>query len=443
MTALFTTRLSGHTCMRRILNVRHRFYPSVKLFSNEETNEIESFLTDYTDLEFRPLHLKSCIFGESFTNARIDHDEFYFTDSSTGKEIVPTIELKTLFHHGVEKLETIVRGEFNICLKNKENQDFCSSVLALLSFIRNIRNHEMALKDKYEGSTVLDDKECSVAALLTNHLLSPLVPGPDYIIDNQYQDKPTYCPCWSRSCRRTINYGRTSLGNSKMWYGYPDVVVFPNTVMVEQDFEQEEEEKEDVYNLQNEKRAFERCELETNQNLNILRKKERIASEIISQTITASLYTSALRIRKPELGIPDISLIPSLLLTSSTYCIYMYDSKHDILLTSGPNPTYLWNNSGVGYRFNKSAIMHIWMALNHFQLLPSIDPAHIELIQQSSNFQKLCETNGFELAKIASQIQFQSKFVKPEKFGHKNSNTKQLESSRNKTQHTNSTNKWG
>ncbi|VDI07655.1 Hypothetical predicted protein [Mytilus galloprovincialis] len=306
-----------------------------------------------------------------------------------------------------------------------------------------MRNHEMALKDKYEGTTVLDDKQSYVAALLTNHLLSPLVHGPDYIIDKQYQDKVTYCPCWSRSCRKKINYGKTSIGNSKMWYGYPDVVLFPNTVMVEQDFEQEEEAKEEVYNLENEKRALEICELETNQNLNILLKKERIASEIISQTITASLYTSALRIRKPELEIPDISLIPSLLLTPSTYCIYMYDSKHDILLTSGPNPTYLWDNSGLGYHFNKSAIMHIWMALNHFQLLPSIDPAHIELIQQSSNFQKLCETNGLELAKIASQIQFQSKFVKPETFGHKNRNTKRLESSRNITPHKNSTNKYG
>ena len=73
-------------------------------------------------------------------------------------------------------------------------------------------NHEMALKDKYEGTTVLDDKESYVAALLTNHLLSPLVHGPDYIIDKQYQDKVTYCPCWSRSCRKKINYGKTSIG---------------------------------------------------------------------------------------------------------------------------------------------------------------------------------------------------------------------------------------
>lgn len=213
MAALFTTRLCGH--LRRILNVRRRIYPSVRLFSNGETDEIESFLNDYTDLEFRPLRMKTCIFGESFTNARIHYDEFYFTDPSTGEESVPTIELKTLFHHGMEKLETFVRGEFNISPQKKENQDCFSSVLALHSFVRNIRNHEMALKDKDEGRTVLDDKECYVAVLLTNHLLSPLIPaGHDYIIDNRYQDKPTYCPCWSRSCRKIMNYGRTSIGNS-------------------------------------------------------------------------------------------------------------------------------------------------------------------------------------------------------------------------------------
>ncbi|XP_076103126.1 uncharacterized protein LOC143072189 [Mytilus galloprovincialis] len=434
-----TTKLLGH--MRRILNVRRRVISSGKFFSSRDTDEgMESFLNDYTDLEFRPLRMNACIFGESFTNARIHYDEFYFTDPATGKESVPTIELKNLFHHGMEKLEKYVRGEFIIGPENKKDQDCLSSVLALHSFIRNIRNHEMALKDEDEGTTVLDDKECYVAVLLTNHLLSPLIPGHDYIIDNKYHDKPTYCPCWSRSCRKIVNYGRTSIGNSKMWYGYPDVVLLPNTVMVEQDFKQEAEDKEEVHDLKNEKRAAEICELKTNQNLN----NERIASQIISQTITVSLYTSALRIRKPELGIPDISLIPSLILTPSTYCIYMYDNKHDILLTSGPNPTYLWDDSGVGYRFNKSAIMHIWMAMNHFQLLPSLDPAHIEFIQQSSNFNKLCEMNGLELPKIAGHILFQSKFVRPEKFGFKNRNTKRLESSRYNTMntaHTNSTKK--
>ncbi|CAC5398837.1 unnamed protein product [Mytilus coruscus] len=328
-----------------------------------------------------------------------------------------------------DELVNVIQDEMNSKLDKRKV--YCAD---------GIRNHEMALKDKDEGRTVLDDKECYVAVLLTNHLLSPLIPaGHDYIIDNRYQDKPTYCPCWSRSCRKIINYGRTSIGNSRLWYGYPDVVLLPNTVMVEQDIKQEEEEKEEVYNSKNEKRESQICELEINQNLH----NERIASQIISQTITASLYTSALRIRKPELGIPDISLIPSLILTPSTYCIYMYDSKHDILLTSGPNPTYLWDDSGLGYQFNKSAIMHIWMALNHFQLLPSLDPAHIEFIQQSSNFQKLCEMNGLELPKIAGHILFQSKFVRPEKFGHKNQNTKRLESSRYNTAYINSTKKYG
>ena len=76
----------------------------------------------------------------------------------------------------------------------------------------------MALKDENDGTTVLDDNECVIAVLLTNHLLSPLIPGHQYVINDKYQDKPTYCPCYqSKSCRIKINYDRTSIGKINLY----------------------------------------------------------------------------------------------------------------------------------------------------------------------------------------------------------------------------------
>ena len=61
-------------------------------------------------------------------------------------------------------------------------------------------------------------KEGELAALLTNHLLSPLVYGNKYLISIDYQKQPSQCPCLNPNiCMENISYGQTGLG--KLYIG--------------------------------------------------------------------------------------------------------------------------------------------------------------------------------------------------------------------------------
>lgn len=54
--------------------------------------------------------------------------------------------------------------------------------------------------------------EIYVATLLTNHLLSCLVYGNQYLISNGYRKKPPLCPCSNNDCGKYITYGQTGVG---------------------------------------------------------------------------------------------------------------------------------------------------------------------------------------------------------------------------------------
>ena len=69
----------------------------------------------------------------------------------------------------------------------------------------------MKRKTEQPDVDILDNNEDVVAVLLTSHLLSPLVPDHEYVISNDYNYKPKYCPCLS-ACMKKINYGQTRIG---------------------------------------------------------------------------------------------------------------------------------------------------------------------------------------------------------------------------------------
>lgn len=87
----------------------------------------------------------------------------------------------------------------------------------LLRFFFFADNHEKALRSRADDPEfdILDNNEGYIAALLTSHLLSPLIPGHQYIISNDYQDKLKYCPCLT-ACMRKMNYGGTKIGKAKL-----------------------------------------------------------------------------------------------------------------------------------------------------------------------------------------------------------------------------------
>ena len=83
--------------------------------------------------------------------------------------------------------------------------------------------HETALKNKEATECpeeLLERTETFSAALLTNHLLTKLMPGDNYVISSDYSDKPLLCPCHD-NCGMLMKYGSTGLGLSyiQSFYG--------------------------------------------------------------------------------------------------------------------------------------------------------------------------------------------------------------------------------
>ena len=98
-------------------------------------------------------------------------------------------------------------------LNNQLKGNLCHSFIELMVFQNFFSEfHEKCLKNPrrnaFDGK-----KDGELAALLTNHLLSPLVYGNKYLISNDYQKQPSQCPCLNPNlCMENISYGQTGLG---------------------------------------------------------------------------------------------------------------------------------------------------------------------------------------------------------------------------------------
>lgn len=139
--------------------------------------------------------------------------------------------------------------------------------------------------------------------------------------------------------------------------------------------------------------------------------------EIVSQTITSSIY---------QFNKSNLTLVPSLLLTPSSFSILCYDPVNDVLLRSRQTGS-LWNTENA-YEFNMSAILKIWMVVNHAIFKPNINENHLKLLRNSSNFHKLSAAEGLSMKDMSEKIQFKSHFKNTDyKWDSKRINNVELE----------------
>ncbi|XP_062583228.1 uncharacterized protein LOC134244999 [Saccostrea cucullata] len=249
----------------------------------------------------------------------------------------------------------------------------------------------MCLKQRHPYGDAFDrQSEVVVAVLLTNHLLSRLVYGNRYLISNDYEGRPNKCPCLKPlDCASLINYGQTGLGCEEIWYGHPDIVLVPSRFsyvplcFIGDDPEDELQEDEEILTKDclQENYPTDICE-----DLGAKLIFEKYAEQILSQAITFSFCEANVALTDGE-GLCGPTLVPSLVLTPLYYYIVMYDYENDILLSSGHRPTSLWDESGV--RFNLSAILQIWMVLNHRFFGPKLNNTLLKDFSQSCNFNKI------------------------------------------------------
>ncbi|CAC5401235.1 unnamed protein product [Mytilus coruscus] len=278
-----------------------------------------------------------------------------------------------------------------------------SAFFQLYKFFSKIEYHERCLKR--ECRDIFDDKPKSyVTALLTNHLLSKLVLGKEHITCRDLPDKPLFCPCFNAvKCQKPIEYGHTGLGYEKFWYGRPDVLlsadneIQQNCVMVSEDRK-----------TNNQSRDFEK---ELCSEINEKTKEEEVAMtrQALAQCITFAFSRSNMKKLYSNIALTS-TLIPTLVLMPNDYFVYMYDYEHDVLLKSGPSD--LWDESGQG--FNRSAILQIWMLLNHMNFEPCLSQNQVNYLSKSANFHNI-SGEKFTLSELTENVSFKSCFLESKK----------------------------
>ena len=182
-------------------------------------------------------------------------------------------------------------------------------------------------------------------------------------------------------------------GHNDVWYGRPDVLLFPkqteNAYMVPLWYintqDEENEEMEDIHSLEMKRHS----------------KFEKYASQVLSQAIIFAFYQSnLLEERRIE---PLSTLVPSLVITPDQYYIIMYDYKRDILLSNEYQVSSLWEDNGL----NLSAILDIWMVLNYKDFTPHLKSSVAQGLDGSSNFHGILKSrNIFDETKRIRMLRY-------------------------------------
>ncbi|XP_048754601.2 uncharacterized protein LOC125665780 [Ostrea edulis] len=154
---------------------------------------------NHHELYLRPMRIVNSGLGTSFSRAPIQHRRLKLADNDS---ILQT-KFSSVFSRGFEDLKGY------LCNDVVENALWPLS--ALSAYLTELRKQEETLKgglNKYAKNGI---PEIYVATLLTNHLLSCLVYGNQYLISNGYRKKPPLCPCSNNDCGKYITYGQTGV----------------------------------------------------------------------------------------------------------------------------------------------------------------------------------------------------------------------------------------
>ncbi|XP_052090156.1 uncharacterized protein LOC127726722 [Mytilus californianus] len=371
------TKVFFYGLLNEISKLRSMKHVSSRYFSSKrrsQTDILKSALNNYKDLQLAPLMIKNCKIGVSFSEAHLEHEVY----SCKGNDVVLCENFSNVFEEGFnvlhQSIDKVGVGFFDAPTEGNGTEDYMYyyALSALRDFLTEMDYHEKCLKHKEPFGDAFDkQKEAYVAALLTNHLLSRLVYGNRYLISNDYAVQPPKCPCLKPlECASLINYGQTGLGCEDIWYGHPDIVLVPPNFsniplwFFEDDVEAQMQEDDDLLTkdlLQQNNKSIDISEIKLNMVF------EKCAEQILSQAITfsfceANTDSSGERERH--------TLIPSIVLTPHHYLVVMYDYENDILLSSDHQISPLWDETGV--KFNLSAVLQIWLVLNHSYFKPKL-----------------------------------------------------------------------
>ncbi|CAG2198132.1 unnamed protein product [Mytilus edulis] len=360
-------------------------------------------LAEYKDIQFEPFRVKTFTLGSSVTNSNVKVEQV-ITDIN-GETIDPNtvddstdafskiIDLKSIYRNGFDALEKHVTDG-----KMTSNVDVNFVIQAMKAgFLQDLDFHESCLQKVFVNDEDDDvEEELYETVILANHLFSRLTMprisnsakfGSYFSVLNDDRSRNIHrmCPC--DMCIEKISFHNSGIGSEKLFYGYPDIIVYSlggkcNIVRPQQvdrndwltrddhDFEAEFDEKQLI---------------ELKRQKELLRSSQNI-SQFVAQCITFSFYQKQYQLKHRKDCLP-VSLIPTIALSGMHFDIYMYDIDNDILLRNKGDPIPLWRSCKYPQaKLNMSAIVQIWMVLNHLTLNPSLPLEDIQALKRSCDF---------------------------------------------------------
>ncbi|XP_033759074.1 uncharacterized protein LOC117341327 [Pecten maximus] len=214
------------------------------------------------------------------------------------------------------------------------------SLEVLLHFLE--RDH--FTQQGYSLETIKGMSETDITIFLVNHFFGKLSMTSKYVIDAQSKGnrKENTCPCSRAGCKMTGMFGDTSIGNPEVWHGKVDVLLnYTDTVL-----KVTCEEEEDDHNESPGKTATE-----------VKRRTSNISDngQIFAEAIVFSFLQKQLHPYRKH------HLYPCIAVNSTDLFVYLYDSRHDVLLVSSPVSLF---DPDTG-RFRLSTIFLSWLVVNH------------------------------------------------------------------------------
>ena len=174
-------------------------------------------------------------------------------------------------------------------------------------------------------------------------------------------------------------------GSEYLFYGRPDILVFPLGGGVGSSIIVPERTSKKVTIPQEKFKASERqiVEVKPDQKL----RHDSTIAQVASQAVAFSVYQKIFQKRHPrdiplEAAESGVTLIPSIAVSTDAFDIYLYDSVNDILLRNMGKPIPLWKkveiDGEIVEMLNLSSVLMLWMAINHLSIKPSLTANEIE-----------------------------------------------------------------
>lgn len=297
------------------------------------------------------------------------------------REMVISCTSGSIFEKGYQALLDYVNG--------KELEPKAAIAMQVLErFFHEKDEHQIRLAAMFLTRSQMT--ETKVSAILAKHLLSQLLPYPsNYFLDNRSKGKQEDCPC---GCGVPIHFGHTYVGSPYLFYGFADIVLFPTNKDLFMDADNSSSAVFTLKKKANEDYGHRTVEKACNDEDDILTGECKLhdhdlsSEQICKQAISTSIckYAKMREHASKHLSMSELPMVPVCAITKNSFEIAMYDTENDFLLKSSEDLD-LFEPFDDLFRLRFSAIIYLWLYINHSIFLSKPHPSTVEVLRGTCN----------------------------------------------------------